>query len=463
MTKEQPKKTLSSNLWRLPASLAISTGLLTGCDQEGQSQMPVTTQPDKTTIVESPPATATSQPTPMPTEAPTQTPTPTETPVASYLEQEPAEAITYPVDEEEIERLGLEVETPSAYTYVNQDIIARTLIEMNIKKLNANEPKILLVSAPTLKREINNLIKESPDISVEKIIQYLEQDTIQLSPEEKEQFVSQLQIIEAFCQQNLDPESIPASVDAEKWQEAIQSALEHSNYINLELYQNATWDEQLDTLILKPEKEDLPDIAHLFESMVYIQRITVPEQYVDNKPLELIHATDVAEEGYVDFSQADLQVVSEIFRVGRNWLKRALIRPDHQDFPTNRVVLGVLNGVGEVAEYDEQSLFIPIRNLPGSGSLRMHPVKNQAGEIAYGQGGLDWPYDHEKIQADQRQTLFYLTAILVHSTSIPLQAKYNEQVTSFETALKDMANYIESNVPSRENDNPANLQFIPMK
>jgi hypothetical protein len=340
-------------------------------------------------------------------------------------------------------------------------VIARTLIEMNLKKLNANEPKILLVSAPTLKREIGSLIKENPDISVEKIIQYLEQDTIQLSPEEKEQFVSQLQIIEAFCQQNLDPESIPETADSEKWQEAIQSVLEHSNYINLEIYQNAAWDKQLDTLILKPEKEGLPDIAYLFKSMSYIQPVTVPEQYVDNKPLELIHATDVAEKGYVGFSQADLQVVSEIFRVGRNWLKRALIRPDHQDFSSNRVVLGVLHGVGQVAEYSEKYLYIPIRNLPGSGVLRMHSVKNQEGEIAYAQGGLDWPYDHEKIAKAQEQTFLYLVMPFLHATAVPRQAQYNPQVTEFGNASSDMSREIRARVPGLD-QNSANLQFVPV-
>jgi hypothetical protein len=79
--------------------------------------MPVTTQPDKTTVVESPPATATSRPTPVPTEVPTQTPTPTETPVASYLEQEGFSIIS---NTEETLRFRKDIIT------FNFDILART-------------------------------------------------------------------------------------------------------------------------------------------------------------------------------------------------------------------------------------------------------------------------------------------------------------------------------------------------
>ncbi len=88
MNKENCNKRLSSKLWRLPATIAISTGLFTSCDQEGHSPVPITDQPDKTTLIESPSATPISEPTLPPTEAPTQTVSPTETPVASYLEQE---------------------------------------------------------------------------------------------------------------------------------------------------------------------------------------------------------------------------------------------------------------------------------------------------------------------------------------------------------------------------------------
>jgi hypothetical protein len=93
----------------------------------------------------------------------------------------------------------------------------------------------------------------------------------------------------------------------------------------------------------------------------------------------------------------------------------------------------------------------------------MHPVKNQAGEIAYAQGGEDWPYDHEKIAKDQEQTFLYLVMPFLHSTANPRQAQYNPQVTEFRNASTDMSREIRAKVPGVLDQNSANLQFIPMK